>query len=484
MPFLLAVCAAIEEFTAAATARDPEVFRPRGVDLCYVVERHHYFAMVNDEGLYRLFVAKREGTPCPRRLPAMAENFAPYLVKGWRPRGHWRRKLLRGWRGPRWRASRDQFRKQGAAKVRAEDILPGAPVLFLAVQAKFVRFLLPIAEALGRPYAFVAFEDPEVYAYLEKENLPRIHVTFDDPTRELLKVEEFGLLEFYSTYLNAVVSALKALDPPCIVVPEGNSPLNELFNRAGHTLSIPTACIQQGWSPVVHNGFRNMSFDRMCVWGNGFAELLAPFNPNQKFVATGNHLVAPRPRGDDRENGPIAFFLQAGGSPLITQAAASALLELVVWAAERFPNRQIRVREHPNAPLAREDLARLAGAANVRLMPSRDASLEQVMAGCDIAVSIFSSTILEAAAAGIIPLIVNVAGLPHYSPDIARDGAAIEVKDFEMARAALVRLDEDLDYAASLAAALDTVKTRYFARDALPAIVAEIQNLCTGVPPG
>src|SRR5258706_3983794 len=193
LPFLLGVCSAIEKFTAAAIARDSAVFRPRGVDLRYVIERHLYFAMVNDADLYRLFVAEADhGSWRPDRLPIRTENFAPFLV-AWKPRGQWRRRLLGSWHGPGWSKRREHFRTRGESALQKGDWRAGsAPLLFPVVPSKFIDFLLPIAQAAGRTYAFVTFEDPDVYAYLEARRLPRLLITLDDPSRELLKVETFG----------------------------------------------------------------------------------------------------------------------------------------------------------------------------------------------------------------------------------------------------------------------------------------------------
>ena len=72
--------------------------------------------------------------------------------------------------------------------------------------------------------------------------------------------------------------------------------------RRDHQPGLPAArisclCIQQGWSPIVHNGFRNMSFSAMLTWGEGFAELLRPHNPAQRFVVTGSPVFDRRHDG-------------------------------------------------------------------------------------------------------------------------------------------------------------------------------------------
>ena len=57
----LRLCEAIGRLTAAWVAADPAAFVVRGADLRYVVERHLYFSLVADRGLYRKFVARERG---------------------------------------------------------------------------------------------------------------------------------------------------------------------------------------------------------------------------------------------------------------------------------------------------------------------------------------------------------------------------------------------------------------------------------------
>jgi hypothetical protein len=277
---------------------------------------------------------------------------------------------------------------------------------------------------------------------------------------------------------NAIYAALKDLRPDCVVVPEGNAPVNELVNRVAKSLSIPTLCIQQGWSPVVHPGFRNMTFSGMCVWGDGFADLLAAGNPNQRFIATGNHIIACRRQRDDRDRNAVAFFLQKGR--LISDSAWNHMLGLIVWTAREFPDTEVRVREHPSAPLTESERATFDGLPNARLVPPEQETLNNALVGCRVAVAMYSTTILEAAATGAVPLILNVNGFEHYNPNIAAEGGAVEVQDFAAARTALSRLMLDEEYWSSFDAALDRVRQRFFARDrdeALAAIVAEIEAL-------
>jgi len=475
-PYFLRLCEAIERFTDAAVTHDAAMFRVQGADLRYVVERHLYFALIADEPLYRLFVASECGTVADgQSLSEMAGLVAPFLLQRWprpveAPQSLWTRFL------------RVAYRRRSWSHFGCEGVTNGRPkVLFLVIHPKFVRYLSPIAGALPVATAFLTVNDPEMFTWLEARGLPRVRVQLMSESSSA-KVGPFKYLassfDRLAVIFNAVRQALTELRPDCIVVPEGNAPINELVNRVAKTLSIPTLCIQQGWAPVVHPGFRNMTYSRMCVWGQGFADLLAPHNPNQHFVATGNHAISGR-QGDDQNRSAVAFFLQKD-SQLISVPAWNGMLDLIAWTARSFPDREVRVREHPGAPLTAFELATVEGPPNIRLMPAEQATLEQVLAGCCVAVSMYSTTILEAAAVGAVPLILNVNGFDHYNPNIAADGAAIEVRDFAEARTALSRLIQDDEYRLSFGAALDRVRQRFFAgnRDkALAAIVAEIEKL-------
>src|SRR5436309_1746285 len=83
----LRLCEAIEGFTSAWTAHDPAVFRVRGADLRYVVERYLFFALLADPALYRHFVAREVGgwdgemEPLAEPASLIAPFFGPGTVE-------------------------------------------------------------------------------------------------------------------------------------------------------------------------------------------------------------------------------------------------------------------------------------------------------------------------------------------------------------------------------------------------------------------
>jgi hypothetical protein len=475
---------AIEQLTADMVAHDPRVFRSSAGNIRYVAERQLFFALFANKELFDYFVASRTGAPLPEEnsLSVWTRAVAPYF-RGDRP--NFAALSLRT------RFFRRLYRRRGDPLVEAEALGGRRPrVLFHIIHPKFVRYLMPIAERLSVPYAFLVIEDRSMFDELVAQGLPRVHIDLSAESLAMAQSQveilgrKFspGFFDSWFIRLNAVRRALKTLAPDCIVVPEGNAGIYELVNQCAKKIGIPTVCVQQGWAPIVHPGFRNMSYGKMCVWGDEFMKMLAPFNPEQHFVATGNHVIDFREQGDMRERGAIAFFLQ-NGVHWLSDESWESLLDYIVWSAIRFPDREIRIREHPGVPLPQREIERLTTAKNVRLMPPGQFSLKQVLSGCRVSVAINSTTILEAIASGVVPLILDVGGFGGYYPDVAGKGAGIEVGDFAAARTALEQLVGDNGYCASFSGALDRERRALFARDAgeaLDALVREIEKPAVG----
>jgi len=479
---------AIERLIADIAAQDPAAFRIRGADIRHAVERYLFFLLFADPRLHERYIAAKRGVALAEvdTLSPSARLLVPYMSCSATDVVAQKLSLKE-------RLLRRLHRLYGRATVDIVNVEDGPPkVLYLVIHRKFVRYLEPIAQRCGVPYAYLVIDDPEMDGFLAEARLPRVHICMTQKSRNRAKSEvmilqhlfHLGVFEWWTIRFNAVRRALVDLRPDCIVVPEGNADVYELVNQCAKTLNVRTLCVQQGWAPMVHPGFRNMTYTAMCVWGEGFADLLKPYNPHQRFVATGNHVILLREQGSLAERRAIVFFLQ-NAAHWMTAKVWQSTVRLIAWAARSFPESEIRVREHPGLPLTQSERDTLVQAPNIRLMAPDQFRLNDVFDGCRVAVAINSTTILEAAATGIVPLILDVSGWGPYSPDIAASGAAIEVTDFDQARLALLRLIKDDAYCGSFAEPLRQMRQRFFARDreaALDAIVAEIDALqCTTI---
>lgn len=337
---------------------------------------------------------------------------------------------------------------------QSKDITAGkSELLFFLHDSKFSRYLGPVLTKLGdRARTVTDSRNPDFGASLALPGL--IARNAGSALRRFP-----GLLIAYDRVLGTLVE----IRPRCLVVAEGNAPKDEVANQAAAALGIPCVCVQQGWSPFIHPGFRNLAFTKMLVWGRGFADLLSPVSPLQHFDAVGNPAL-----GDPVEENAviarkgIAFFLQAP-SPLIDQGMWEECLDLVRWTCDRFPDFLVIVREHPAHRLSHGERTGFASYTNCRISAPASENIESVLNSSRLSVSVYSTTILESIAAGVLPIIANFTSLPRFWPDVDAAGAGIEVKDLAAAKAAIEKCITQPDYMRSFTAEMNLFRKKFFA---------------------
>jgi len=494
-----AVCRAVELYTHAMEAKNPAAFEYRGANLKYAVERLLYFAFVNNEPQYAMFSACRQGGLSENvEVPTELErDMALHLCGPDLPSGRVRVKpperareegLLRRIGGKIGRSLGAILDKGDASTVRLSGAA-GPAVLIYVIQEKFARYLLPVTDRFTVPFAYLlnvnlATLNRDLEPFFLKQGLRYIKSLDSGPPATARHVRE-ALSNFYhlTEWYDQVYSDLARIGPECLLLVEGNAPQDAVIHQACVQLSIPVVCVQQGWSPIVHNGFRNMSYTKMLVWGDGFMDILRPFNPEQNFVVTGSHVVdfeEPVGRVSQSNRRAICFFMQ-GVSRLISKEHRNEFLRLVKLVAAEFSDTPVLVREHPSYSLGIEEQADLARFPNIHLTPPKEYPMSEVLGASRLSVSIYSSTILESIAGGVLPLIFNMTSLPAYSPDVHAAGAGLEVKTLEAAIQAIRRIVTDDAYGRQFGPAMEQFRQRYFSRhhqSAADRIVHEIVSLC------
>jgi len=355
-----------------------------------------------------------------------------------------------------------------------------AEVLVQVIHEKFVRFIEPVMTECGMSFDYLVagrMVDAASIAALGRDHaeVNRGSGSFSRPFPGRYLMPFRGLVEL----AEGLLETLSRARPKCVVICEGNSPSNEVLNRLCRLLRIPTVCVQQGWSPIVHSGFRNMSYSVMCLWGKRFEDYLAPFNPEQNFVMCGNHLLpeAPKMVSDERSRN-ICFFAQ-GVSSLLSEEMIDRFLQLSRSVALAFPDRNVFVREHPSYPVPQSSRKILGEAPNLHFVAARDQPLADMLSNCSLSVAIYSSTILESLASGVLPVIVNLTSLPRYYPDLAAEGLAVEVHTVEDAYDKIVELLRNDVEIGRRAQRLAQHRSEFFAalgRDALLQIAGSIRS--------
>jgi len=247
--------------------------------------------------------------------------------------------------------------------------------------------------------------------------------------------------------------------------------------EACRLLGIPCYCVQQGWSPFVHSGFRNMDYTEMFIWGRRFADLLRPYNAGQMFRVTGSHAVQTRttPYVQDKVR-VLSFFLQAPCALLGLDAYAS-FVDLIADVAQEHPDVRLIVREHPGYPLPAGSSKKLRAYKNVHFSVPAVEPLAEVLAASDMVVSVFSTVLLEALAMNVVPLICSIGAMEHYQPDIAAAGAAIEVRSVADARRVIDEVIAEPARLASVRKCMTNITMEFFGTgDAAKTIAARLQS--------
>ena len=478
---------AIEAFTSSLENIDPNTFQYRGANLKYAVERNLYFFAIANEQLYRFFCQWVQAKlPDVIELSTELERDLAFYLSGecLEP------SRLRVGQLPLSRNSRFLYltkHKLRRVKRQLETfwVLQNrifkekkADVLIHINHPRFINFLQPIVNRLPLSYMYLMVNQQEAKPYFLEQNVKlgdverlhcllskRINVELNEHKKYSNRIKQITKLHDY------IYTELERRQPKVLIVIEGNNYQNEIINQVGKSLSIPVICLQQGWSPIIHIGFCNMTYTKMLVWGEGFAELLKPYNPNQNFVVTGSHTVNSGKQisviNPSIACKGVSFFLQSV-SKLITKKDYIDLISLLLWTAQEFTAVPLLVREHPRVPLSSTEQKVLLSFPNVKLVPPSNFSLADVLNSSCLTVSIYSSTILESIAAGVVPLIFNTTSMPNYLPDVCAFGAGVEVKTLDEAMNALCQLLGDANVIKQFAPRLEKFRNRYFYQSQQP----------------
>jgi hypothetical protein len=451
--YTVALTDAIRASTERVARASPEAFRYGAADLRGAVERSLYISLSSSVELLRAWA--EDATAPPLGSWIADETAATLLGAGERPSRF----------APRALAARSLFAARSAADrlsgtARGARTSADGPAVFVLDHPKYLRFIAPVVAQLSVDTAVAAtHEGPGVDRHVDADS--------GAPARERAVGRALWGFPSLLVMYDQVLDALSKAGASRTVVIEGMSPLDEVAGQASRTLGIPSVCIQQGWSPLVHAGFRAMSQTTMAVWGEGFGDLLRPHNPGVDFAVTGNpalgaELSGGRLAGELGGRPAVAFFLQSTSSWIRAEHLA-ALHRLVALTAEALPGAAVLVREHPGAALGDRQRETMEAAPNVLMVPAREWPLREVLDAAVVTVSIYSTSLLEGAALGTPAVIFNPTSLPPLEPDLVRLGAAARAETADDALAEIAAIVTDPERRESLRAGTENVRDRYFA---------------------
>lgn len=473
--YAMSLAQAIEKVTASEEEKNPNAFICDGINFKYALERALYSAYADNSGFFEIFSKWREST-LPKEIKVKNEVEKKLLSKMLEIDGNKIRveavlkkkffvksfvRFLLQVSGAGRLASFLRNKINSFNKKKKENDL-----LFFVINERFANYMRPILENLPGKCAYFT-HDKKLEKYFEKEKLPHVKIShfLDNITRWSEAdswLKKYGIRECG----DILSSAMEHIRPKTVALVEGNAYQYEVINRICQKLNLKCICIQQGWSPTVHNGFRNMTYSKMLVWGKGFAELLRPCNPKENFTVVGNYTInlAEARRPTKIKN--VAFFMQAGTNRFTRMLSLDILKkysEFITWTAENFKDVNVIIREHPVDRLEENERKDFEKFKNIKFMNPETHSLKDVMDLADLSVSIYSSTILESIASGVMPIIFNLTSFPNYFPDVSAEHAGIEVKNLAQAKNVLRELLKNPEKISSFSEGIDKFRHKYLA---------------------
>lgn len=349
-------------------------------------------------------------------------------------------------------------------------------MVYYAYNVRFVEIALPILSNLGQEVIVLSYEDiPESLTYPDNILIVEFPVVkIRDYANDFME-SKFPILYYL---FNSLEFLLGILEPKSILIIEGANVVEyNMLAVIGKKHNIPTICIQHGWPGLLYSGFKEMHFDYFLSWGNRFTKLLKPFNPQPKFIPTGYPYVVSCPKEKNKK--AIAFFFQ-GPYFVSTLSIIEQMLDFAIFCASSFPSLTILIREHPSHKLNPVGLKKMASFSNIQFVPSEKEPLKNVFSKSLISVSVFSSTLVESLAYCSVPFIFNLTSMPHYLPDLQKEGLGIEVKTMKEAKERMTTLIANQSLINQYKAKILKRSADFFSstgNKAIKNIVAEIKSL-------
>lgn len=331
---------------------------------------------------------------------------------------------------------------------------PGPEFVFHVLRPRFVDFFRPVIERLGVQRCALLCEPG--YGTEEAAARHGLKVVARKPARLRFRALARAPKPVFPLYSTAVISLLNALGtlrcqrPRAVVFAEAASVPEEIVARAAGALGIATIRVQYGRAGVLNPGYYDMPYDKMLMWGDGFVERLRSTSPDCEYVVTGSPLMdrlARRPLRSDHElfagDRPVVTVISQPECATITRQDYETLVAIVDGVLREREDVRVLVRLHPADEAL--DFDHLAGRwpGRVRVTAAEDFPLDVVIGGSALVVGLYSTVLSEAAAAGVLPVVLRLGERHRVFPCPEEEGAGVLVTQAAEAVAAIGALATD-----------------------------------------
>jgi hypothetical protein len=194
-----------------------------------------------------------------------------------------------------------------------------------------------------------------------------------------------------------------------------------------------------------------MPYDKMLMWGNGFVDRLRDVSPGCDYIVTGSPLMDKFAHESWRTDAPmfvnsniVVAVISQPECANITRGDYETLVKIVDRLLKSNNCVNVLVRVHPADKAT--DFIRLAERwpNRLRVTTPGDFPLETVIGNSTLVVGLYSTVLSEAAAAGVLPVVLRLGERHCIFPSPENEGAAVLATTLEdaVARISLLATDE------------------------------------------
>lgn len=342
------------------------------------------------------------------------------------------------------RLGRDYYRSIISNVLSAKSVssTEKRPIGFFAINCRFVDFFQPLVSEFKSTTCLFFSSHPMLISGKVKEQgacpaLLPMPKGFSSGLSLSVWHPLFPVYLRLCMFFQQAYIALQQERPEVLLFAEGTSHYDELMARAAKQLEIPTIRIQSGRAGVLHSGYRNMCFDVMLCWSNDFVERYQSVSPKPAYHEIGSPLLDEFHRLNERrvtttKPNRVVIYTQ----PVSKHISEQDYLLLVKFAEDllkRDERIDIIVRKHPVDKHPGFDDLQQKYPHRISPMNAPEFSLAATLINTQSAVGFFSTTLSEAAACGVIPVILQLDKSHSVYPFPEKHGAAIVVDSAEAA---------------------------------------------------
>jgi hypothetical protein len=367
---------------------------------------------------------------------------------------------------------------------------PEPEFVFCALRPRFVNFFRPVIEQLGKHRCALVCDSG--YGVEQEAARHGLAVCKRKYARLRLRSVRRPPATLFPLYSIAVVEFLRALGtllryrPRAVVFAEAASFPEEVMARAARSLGIATVRVQYGRAGVISPGYYQMPYDKMLMWGEGFVDRLKRASPDCRYIVTGSPLM-DKMRQSGSSKFPRLFAADKSMISVISQPECAnisrqdyaALVAIIERVLRSNIDLNVLVRLHPADKASDFDQLAKRWPGRVRVTSAQELALETVIGESVLVAGLYSTVLSEAAASGVLPVVIRLGERHTIFPSPEEQGAAALATTPDEAVAIICRLAEDTDARSGYTDGMSAFARRYFGPmdgGAVVRIAAHIEN--------